>query len=70
MEVLGPEEIEAAGMNAFMAVARGSHEPPRLVTLHYEPPRPTDQGLVLGLVGKGLTFDSGGLRPEAAGEDG
>src|SRR5829696_7009199 len=71
VEVLGPEEIEAAGMNAFMAVARGSDEPARLVTLRYEPPRPTDKGLVLGLVGKGLTFDSGGfdLKPPGKMDD-
>lgn len=71
VEVLGPDEIQAAGMNAFMAVARGSHEPPRLVTLRYEPPAPTDEGFVLGLVGKGLTFDSGGfdLKPPGKMED-
>jgi leucyl aminopeptidase len=71
VEVFGPDEIEAAGMNAFMAVARGSDEPPRLVTLRHEPPRPTDEDFVLGLVGKGLTFDSGGfdLKPPGKMDD-
>ena len=71
VEVLGPEEIEAAGMNAFLAVARGSHEEPRLVTLRYEPSEPKDEDFVLGLVGKGLTFDSGGydLKPPGKMDD-
>jgi leucyl aminopeptidase len=51
--------IEAAGMGAFAGVARGSHEEPRLITLHYEPPGAG--GPVLGLVGKAVTFDSGGI---------
>jgi leucyl aminopeptidase len=59
-EALGPEEIHAAGMGAFEAVAQGSANPPRLITLRYEPVNgrsPT----VLGLVGKALTFDAGGI---------
>jgi leucyl aminopeptidase len=51
--------IEAAGMGAFAGVARGSHEEPRLITLRYEPPGAA--GPVLGLVGKAVTFDSGGI---------
>ena len=49
-------------MNAFLAVAQGSAEPPALVELHYEPaePPPAD-GPVLALVGKGITFDTGGI---------
>jgi leucyl aminopeptidase len=45
-------------MGALLAVARGSDQPPRLVVLHV---RRGDPGPVLGLVGKGVTFDSGGL---------
>jgi leucyl aminopeptidase len=59
-EWLGPEEIRAAGMGAFAAVARGSDAPPRLITLRYDPPGVAD-GVVLGLVGKAITFDSGGI---------
>jgi leucyl aminopeptidase len=47
-------------MGAFAAVARGSEHPPRLITLRYDPPGAAD-GLVLGLVGKAITFDAGGI---------
>ncbi|MGE5275301.1 MAG: leucyl aminopeptidase family protein [Verrucomicrobiota bacterium] len=53
-------QIEAMGMGAFAAVARGSHNEPRLVVLRYEPPGARDD-LVLGLVGKAVTFDTGGI---------
>jgi leucyl aminopeptidase len=58
---LDPDEIRAAGMGAFWAVAQGSHNPPRLITLAYEPPAPARGELHLGLVGKALTFDAGGI---------
>ena len=61
LEVLGPEEIRAAGMNAFLAVGQGSHNAPRLIRLSYEPPEPARPSLLLGLVGKALTFDAGGI---------
>jgi leucyl aminopeptidase len=48
-------------MGAFAAVARGSHNPPRLVVLRYEPPAPARGDVLLGLVGKAITFDSGGI---------
>ena len=57
--VMGREQIEAAGMGAFAGVARGSDEEPQLITLRYEPA--DAQGPVLGLVGKAVTFDSGGI---------
>jgi leucyl aminopeptidase len=57
---LGPEEIAQLGMGAFAAVAQASHNPPRLVVLRYEPPSPTTD-VHLGLVGKAITFDSGGI---------
>ncbi len=47
------------GMGAFAAVAQGSYEEPRLITLHYEGPEA--RGPLLGLVGKAVTFDSGGI---------
>ena len=59
VEVWGRAEIEGAGMGAFAAVARGSDEEPRLITLRYDPPELA--GPVLGFVGKGVTFDSGGI---------
>jgi leucyl aminopeptidase len=59
VEVWGRDEIEAAGMGAFAGVARGSHEEPQLITLRYDPPEV--DGPLLGFVGKGVTFDSGGI---------
>jgi leucyl aminopeptidase len=57
IQVLGPEEIEKEGMGAFLAVAKGSDEPPRLVVIQYEG---NPGGKTIGVVGKGVTFDSGG----------
>ncbi len=60
--VEGREQIAARGMGAFSAVAQGSNQEPRLITLRYEPPSQTEApGPVLGLVGKAVTFDSGGI---------
>jgi leucyl aminopeptidase len=59
VETMGRAEIEAAGMGAFAGVARGSHEEPQLITIRYAPADAT--GPVLGLVGKAVTFDSGGI---------
>ncbi len=60
-EALGPDEIRGRGMGALAAVAQGSHNPPRLVVLRYEPPEPANRDVVLGLVGKAITFDTGGI---------
>jgi leucyl aminopeptidase len=59
VEVLDGAGIRAAGMGAFAAVAQGSHEDPRLITIRYEPPDVA--GPLLGFVGKAVTFDSGGI---------
>jgi leucyl aminopeptidase len=56
--VLDEKQLEAEKMRALLAVARGSDRPPRLVVLRY---RGTSSDKTLGLVGKGVTFDSGGL---------
>jgi leucyl aminopeptidase len=59
-EVYGPDKIKELKMGAFWSVAQGSDEEPRLIVLTYEPKDAnTDQ--VLGLVGKGITFDTGGI---------
>jgi leucyl aminopeptidase len=70
-EALGPDEIRAQGMGALGAVAQGSDNPPRLVVLRYDPPSPARSDLVLGLVGKAVTFDTGGisLKPSLHMED-
>jgi leucyl aminopeptidase len=60
-DVLGPEEMRQLGMGALLAVGRGSRNDPRLVVLRYEPPTPTRPDLLLGLVGKSITFDAGGI---------
>ncbi len=66
VEVMDRAAIEAAGMGAFAAVARGSHEEPRLITIRYEP---TDvAGPLLGFVGKAVTFDTGGISIKPAGK--
>ena len=60
VEVFGPKEMDELGMGALTAVGRGSRNEPRLVVLRHEPPQATP-GVLLGLVGKSITFDSGGL---------
>ncbi|MDA1013937.1 MAG: leucyl aminopeptidase [Planctomycetota bacterium] len=59
VQVLGQAELETERMGSMLAVARGSDRPPRLVVLRYR--GGADDGPVLGLCGKGVTFDSGGL---------
>jgi leucyl aminopeptidase len=56
----GPERLAELGMGSFGAVAQGSDNPPRLIVLRYDPPDARDD-LVLGLVGKAVTFDTGGI---------
>ena len=58
-EVFGADKIKELKMGAFWSVAQGSDEPPALIVLRYEPADAT--GSVLGLVGKGVTFDTGGI---------
>ncbi len=61
-EVRGPKEIAALGMGMFLGVTRGSAEPPRLVTVSYAPKGASARGKrPVVLVGKAITFDSGGL---------
>jgi leucyl aminopeptidase len=58
--VLDEPEIRARGMGLLLGVAQGSAEPPRVIVLEHNPSgAPT--GPVLGLVGKGITFDTGGI---------
>ena len=58
VEVLGRDEIVERGMGAFAAVASGSDREPRLITLRYDG---GGKGAHLGYVGKGVTFDTGGI---------
>jgi leucyl aminopeptidase len=60
VEVLDEQRLEQLDMGLLLGVARGSAEPPRLLVARYDPPGvPTTP--VLGLVGKGVTFDTGGI---------
>ncbi|HEU4562072.1 MAG TPA: leucyl aminopeptidase [Longimicrobium sp.] len=69
LTVLGPKEMEAEGMGALLAVARGSAEEPRLIVLEHRGGAKDARPLVI--VGKGLTFDAGGIsiKPAAGMED-
>jgi leucyl aminopeptidase len=60
VEVLDLDQMLELGMGAFAGVAQGSHNPPRLIAIRYEPPQPRGN-VVLGLVGKAVTFDTGGI---------
>jgi len=60
VEVLGPAELRAGGYNLILGVAAGSANPPRLVRLRYRGPQQAGAP-VLALIGKGVTFDSGGI---------
>src|SRR5579884_2936772 len=59
-EVCGAEKLHELKMGAFWSVAQGSDEPPALIVLTYDPEGAPDKP-VLGLVGKGITFDTGGI---------
>ncbi|MBE0430336.1 MAG: leucyl aminopeptidase [Dehalococcoidia bacterium] len=58
-KVLDREDMEAMGMGALSGVARGSNQPPKLITLSYKTDASSNSGL--GFLGKGITFDSGGI---------
>ena len=60
-EAIGPQEMGELGMGALAAVGRASANEPRLIVLRHEPASPARGELVLGLVGKGITFDAGGI---------
>src|SRR3954469_14824991 len=60
VEVLDEKAIERLGMGLLLGVARGSSEPPRVIVLRHDPPN-APKTPVLGLVGKGITFDTGGI---------
>ena len=65
-EVLGPKEVAKLGMGSFIAVAQGSAEPLRFIVLKYQGGAKSEAPTVL--VGKGITFDTGGISIKPAGE--
>jgi leucyl aminopeptidase len=58
-EILEREDMEKLGMHSLLAVARGSHQPPKLIVLTYKGAKASEKPIVL--VGKGVTFDTGGI---------
>ena len=60
LRVLEKEDMEALGMGSLLGVSKGSDQPPKLIVLQYtgDPDRPSNN---LGLIGKGITFDTGGI---------
>ena len=60
VDVLDEKQIAELKMGLLLGVARGSDQPPRVIVLRHEP-KSAPKGVVLGLVGKGITFDTGGI---------
>lgn len=58
-EILERADMEALGMHSLLSVAKGSHQPPKLIVLHYKGGKTGEKPVVL--VGKGITFDTGGI---------
>lgn len=59
VEVLGPDRMLSMGMNALLGVGKGSDEPPQLIVIRYQ--GADSDSPTLALIGKGLTFDAGGI---------
>ncbi|WP_428825386.1 leucyl aminopeptidase [Azonexus sp. IMCC34842] len=58
-EILERDDMEKLGMHSLLSVARGAHQPPKLIVLNYKGSKASEKPLVL--VGKGVTFDTGGI---------
>ncbi|MGH8753024.1 MAG: leucyl aminopeptidase [Burkholderiales bacterium] len=65
-EVLEQKDMEKLGMGSLLSVARGSNQPPKLIVLHYSGAAKKQKPVVL--VGKGITFDTGGISIKPAAE--
>src|SRR5271163_370311 len=61
VEVLDERRIADLKMGALLSVAQGGPEPPRVIVITYVPPKPNPNAPVIGLVGKAVTFDTGGV---------
>jgi len=61
VDILDERRIAELKMGALIGVAQGSVEPPRVIVVRYEPQERRPESPVLGLVGKGVTFDTGGI---------
>ena len=67
VEVLGYEASKIVGLGAFLAVGKGSENEPQFIIMNYTPTIEVKQMKHVGLVGKGITFDTGGLNIKTAG---
>ena len=65
-QILERADMEALGMHSLLAVSKGSHQPPKLVVLSYKGGKASEKPIVL--VGKGITFDTGGISLKPAAE--
>ncbi len=65
-DILERKDMEKLGMGALLAVARGSSQPPKLIAVHYQGDKKNTAPVVL--VGKGITFDAGGISLKPAAE--
>ena len=61
IEILDEKRITDLKMGALLSVAQGSHEPPRVISITYTPPNSKPGTPVIGLIGKAVTFDTGGI---------
>jgi leucyl aminopeptidase len=61
VQIIEREEMEKLGMHALLAVARGSVQPPKMIVLRIPGQKPGKEDPLFALVGKGVTFDSGGI---------
>ena len=61
VEILDEKRIAELKMGALLSVAQGSVEPPRMMVITYNPPTPKPGAPVIGLIGKAVTFDTGGI---------
>jgi leucyl aminopeptidase len=67
VEVLGFEASKIAGLGAFLSVGKGSENEPQFVIMNYVPENANDKTKHVGFVGKGITFDTGGLNIKTSG---
>jgi len=65
VEILEQAELEKLKMGSFLSVSKGSREPPKLIVMNYQGGKKADKPIAL--VGKGLTFDAGGISLKPAG---
>ncbi len=61
VKIFGKKRIKEVGLEALVAVNRGSEYPPAFIVMEYQPKKKTKKLPKIGLVGKGVTFDTGGL---------